>query len=73
MHGYQVLTSVECTTVMTAALMVTSGLGSSLDWWVWELVLLWMGLSLGETCHVVRQHGLEIGHESRGSMVTLDQ
>jgi hypothetical protein len=30
-RGYRVLTSVECTIVMTAVLVVTSGLGSSLD------------------------------------------
>jgi hypothetical protein len=30
MRGYRVLTSTECTTVMTAMLTVTSGLGSSL-------------------------------------------
>jgi hypothetical protein len=30
-YGYMVLTSTECTTVMTVVLMVTSGLGSSLD------------------------------------------
>jgi hypothetical protein len=31
MHGYRVLTSVECTTIMIAELAVTSGLGSSFD------------------------------------------
>jgi hypothetical protein len=31
MCGYRVLTSAECTTVMTVVLMVTSSLGSSLD------------------------------------------
>jgi hypothetical protein len=31
MRGYRVLTSTECTTIMIAELMVTSGLGSSLD------------------------------------------
>jgi DNA integrity scanning protein DisA with diadenylate cyclase activity len=30
-RGYRVLTSVECTTIMIAELVVTSGLGSSLD------------------------------------------
>jgi alkanesulfonate monooxygenase SsuD/methylene tetrahydromethanopterin reductase-like flavin-dependent oxidoreductase (luciferase family) len=30
-HGNKILTSTECTTVMTAVLMVTSGLESSLD------------------------------------------
>jgi hypothetical protein len=30
-RGYRVLTSVDCTTVMIAMLMVTSGLRSSLD------------------------------------------
>jgi hypothetical protein len=30
-HGYRVLTSVECTTIMIAELAVTSGLGSSFD------------------------------------------
>jgi hypothetical protein len=29
-RGYRVLTSTECTTIMIAELMVTSGLGSSL-------------------------------------------
>jgi hypothetical protein len=29
------LTFVKCTTVMTAVLMVTSGLGSSFDYMVW--------------------------------------
>jgi hypothetical protein len=28
------------------------------------LVWLWMGISLGETCQVMRQHWFEIGHES---------
>jgi hypothetical protein len=31
MHGYRVLTSVECTTIMIAELAVTSGLGYSFD------------------------------------------
>jgi hypothetical protein len=31
MRGYMVLISAECTTVMTAVLTVTCGLGSSLD------------------------------------------
>jgi hypothetical protein len=30
-RGYRVLTSVECTTIMIAELVVTSGLGSSFD------------------------------------------
>jgi hypothetical protein len=30
-RGYMVLTFAKCTTVMTAVLMVTSGLGSSFD------------------------------------------
>jgi hypothetical protein len=30
-HGYRVLTSAECTTIMIVMLTVTSGLGSSLD------------------------------------------
>jgi hypothetical protein len=30
-HGYRVLTSAECTTIMIAELAVTSGLGSSFD------------------------------------------
>jgi hypothetical protein len=30
-HGHRVLTSTECTTTMIAELVVTSGLGSSLD------------------------------------------
>jgi membrane carboxypeptidase/penicillin-binding protein len=30
-HGYKILTSVKCTTIMIAELAVTSGLGSSLD------------------------------------------
>jgi hypothetical protein len=30
-HGYMVLTSVKCTTIMIAEVAVTSGLGSSLD------------------------------------------
>jgi hypothetical protein len=30
-HGYRVLTSAECTTVMIAELAVSSGLGSSFD------------------------------------------
>jgi hypothetical protein len=30
-RGYNVLTSAECTTIMTAELAVTSGLGSSFD------------------------------------------
>jgi hypothetical protein len=30
-HGYRVLTSVECITIMIAELAVTSGLGSSID------------------------------------------
>jgi hypothetical protein len=30
-HGYMMLTSVECTTIMTTVLMVISGLGSSQD------------------------------------------
>jgi hypothetical protein len=34
-----ILTSAECTTIMIAELTVTSGLGSSLDYW--ELV--WFG------------------------------
>jgi hypothetical protein len=29
MHGYRVLTSAECTTIMIAVLIVTSALGSS--------------------------------------------
>jgi hypothetical protein len=29
--GYRVLTSTKCTTIMIAELMVTSGMGSSLD------------------------------------------
>jgi hypothetical protein len=29
MHGYRVLTSIECTTIMVVELAVTSGLGSS--------------------------------------------
>jgi hypothetical protein len=33
--GYRVLTLVECTTIMTAELAVTSGLGSSFDEMVW--------------------------------------
>jgi hypothetical protein len=33
---YRVLTSAKCTIVMTVMLMVTCGLGSSLD--LWELV-----------------------------------
>jgi hypothetical protein len=41
-HGYRVLTSAECTTIMITKLIVTSGLGSSLDYmvWFWE----WFGL-----------------------------
>jgi hypothetical protein len=31
MHGYRVLTSAECTTIMIIELAVISGLGSSLD------------------------------------------
>jgi hypothetical protein len=31
MHWYKVLTTIEGTTIMIAMLMVTSGLGSSLD------------------------------------------
>jgi hypothetical protein len=31
MRGYRVLTSTECTTIMTAELVVTSGLRSSLE------------------------------------------
>jgi hypothetical protein len=30
-HGYRVLISAECTTIMIAELAVTSGLGSSFD------------------------------------------
>jgi hypothetical protein len=30
-RGYMVLTSAECTTIMIAELVVTSGLGSSFD------------------------------------------
>jgi hypothetical protein len=30
-HGYRVLSSTECTTIMIVVLIVTSGLGSSLD------------------------------------------
>jgi hypothetical protein len=26
--------------------------------------LVWMGINLGETCQVVRQHWFKIGHES---------
>jgi hypothetical protein len=62
MHRYRVLTSTKCPTVMIGVLMVTSGLGSSLD--QWELVWLWMRISLGETCQAVRQHWFEICHES---------
>jgi hypothetical protein len=43
MHGYRVLTSVQCTTIMIAELVVTSGLGSSLEWMVW----VWSGLVFG--------------------------
>jgi hypothetical protein len=31
MHGYKIQTSVECTIVLTAELMIMNGLGSSLD------------------------------------------
>jgi hypothetical protein len=31
MHGYRVLTSIKCTTIMIIELAVISGLGSSLD------------------------------------------
>jgi hypothetical protein len=31
MHGYMVLTSTKCTTIMIVRLAVKSGLGSSLD------------------------------------------
>jgi hypothetical protein len=30
-HGYRVLTSVECTTIIITELAVTSGMGSSFD------------------------------------------
>jgi hypothetical protein len=31
MHGYRLLTSTECTTIMIAELAITSDLGSSLE------------------------------------------
>jgi hypothetical protein len=31
MHGYRLLTFAKCTTIMTAKLIVTSGLGSPFD------------------------------------------
>jgi hypothetical protein len=48
-RGYMVLTSAECTTIMTAVLMVTSGLGSSFDWMVW-LGIDGFGLVFVELC-----------------------
>jgi hypothetical protein len=44
-----ILTSAECTTIMTAVLMVTSGLGSSFDWMVW-LGIDGFGLVFVELC-----------------------
>jgi hypothetical protein len=47
---------------MTTMLMVTCGLGSSLD--LKELVWLWVRIHLGETYQVVRQHWFKICYES---------
>jgi hypothetical protein len=43
-RGYKTLTFTKYTTIMIAELMVTSGLGSSLDYkeWYWE----WHGIGL---------------------------
>jgi hypothetical protein len=62
MREYKILTTTECTNIVIVMLMIISGLGSTLD--LGELVWLWMGISLGETCQVVRQHWFEICHES---------
>jgi hypothetical protein len=51
-HGYRVLTSAECTTIMIAELVATSGLGSSFDCmgigcdWFGESVRLCINLCL---------------------------
>jgi hypothetical protein len=36
MHWYRVLTFAKCTTIIIAELAVTSGLGSSLNRWIWN-------------------------------------
>jgi hypothetical protein len=54
MHGYRVLTFAECTTIMLAELVVTSGLGSSIEymgvvmeWFGYGMVLVWVWNGFG--------------------------
>jgi hypothetical protein len=44
-RGYVALTFVKCTTIMIVELAVTSGIGSSLEYMVWEWC--WYGYSFG--------------------------